>query len=305
VGGPGLLACGNALKLYMAHEHWLICPAHVLWRHGRELCTGKQCLRCVLHYRRPPQLWRYTGLLEKMQQHVDTFIAMSEFSRDKHREFGFSREMEVVNYFLPETSAGHAGPEETSPPDRPYFLFVGRLEKIKGLDDVIPVFEKYTEADLLIAGDGEYSGTLQNIARGNPRIKFLGRVAPEQLDRYYKHAIALIVPSVCFETFGIILIESFRQGTPVLARRIGPFPEIVSRSGGGELFDGPGELLTAMMKIQSDPEYRDKLARQGHAGFLNNWSEAAIIPQFLDVIRKTAEKTQRTDIAEKLGTLKP
>jgi glycosyltransferase involved in cell wall biosynthesis len=304
VGGPGLLAYGNALKLYMAHEHWLICPSHVLWRHGRELCTGKQCLRCVLHYRRPPQLWRYTGLLEKMQQHVDTFIAMSEFSRDKHREFGFSREMEVVNYFLPETSPEHATPEETSPHDRPYFLFVGRLEKIKGLDDVIPVFEQYTEADLLIAGDGEYTGTLQNIARGNPRIKFLGRVAPEQLDRYYQHAIALIVPSVCYETFGIILIESFRQGTPVLARRIGPFPEIVARSGGGELFDGPGDLLTAMRKIQSDPEYRDKLAIRGHEGFLKNWSEAAIIPQFLDVIRRTAEKTQQTDIVEKLETLK-
>jgi len=303
VGGPGLLAYGNALKLYMAHEHWLICPSHVLWRHGRELCTGKQCLRCVLHYRRPPQLWRYTGLLEKMQKHVDTFIAMSEFSRDKHREFGFSREMEVVNYFLPETSPEHTVSEETVPHDRPYFLFVGRLEKIEGLDDVIPVFEQYTEADLLIAGDGEYTATLQNIARGNPRIKFLGRVAPEQLDRYYKHAIALIVPSVCYETFGIILIESFRQGTPVLARRIGPFPEIVTRSGGGELFDGPGELLAAMRKIQSDTDYRDRLARQGHAGFLKNWSEAAIIPQFLDVISRTAEKTQRTDITEKLEAL--
>lgn len=304
VGGPGLLACGNALKLYMAHEHWLICPSHVLWRHGRELCTGKQCLRCVLHYKRPPQLWRYTGLLDRMQKHVDTFIAMSEFSRDKHREFGFSRDMEVVNYFLPETPHEHVSTEETSPHERPYFLFVGRLEKIKGLDDVIPVFEQYPEADLLIAGDGEYTGTLQNIAQGNPRIKFLGRIAPQQLDRYYQHAIALIVPSVCYETFGIILIESFRQGTPVLARRIGPFPEIVSRSKGGELFDGPGDLLAAMQKIQSNPEYRNKLAKQGHEGFLKNWSETAIIPQFLDVIRRTAVKTQRTAITERLEALK-
>ena len=304
VGGPGLLAYGNALKLYMAHEHWLICPSHVLWRHGRELCTGRECLRCVLHYRRPPQLWRYTGLLKKMQRHVDTFIAMSEFSRDKHREFGFPRNMEVVNYFLPETPAEHSAPDKSSLHDRTSFLFVGRLEKIKGLDDVIPVFEHYKEADLLIAGDGEYTATLENIARGNPRIKFLGRVTPERLDRYYQHAIALIVPSVCYETFGIILIESFRQGTPVLARRIGPFPEIVSRSGGGELFDGPGELSTAMRKIQSDPEYRDKLARQGYAGFLNNWSETAIIPQFLDVIRRAAEKTQRKEITDKLEALK-
>lgn len=300
VGGPGLLAYGDALKLYLAHEHWLVCPSHVLWRHGRELCTGRQCLRCVLSYRRPPQLWRYTGLLEKQQQHVDTFVAMSEFSRDKHREFGFSRDMEVVNYFLPDADPGSGKDDGPSPHQRPYFLFVGRLEKIKGLDDVIPVFEQYAGADLLIAGDGEYADTLRALADNNPRVRFLGRIAPEQLDRYYQHAIALIVPSVCYETFGIILIESFRQGTPVLARRIGPFPEIVSRSGGGILFDGPGDLVTAMQTLQSDPAYRDQLARQGYEGFLNNWSEAAVLPRFLDVVRHSAEKAGRQNIVKKL-----
>jgi len=300
VGGPGLLSYGNALKLYLAHEHWLVCPSHVLWRHGRELCTGRQCLRCVLSYRRPPQLWRYTGLLERQQKHVDTFIAMSEFSRDKHREFGFSRDMEVINYFLPDTDGDHTAAASKPPHDRPYFLFVGRLEKIKGLDDVIPVFRDYTGADLVIAGDGEYTATLKRIAAGNPRIRFLGRVAPEQLDLYYRHAIALVVPSVCYETFGIILIESMRQGTPVLARRIGPFPEIVARSGGGLLFDGPADLVDAMQCFQSDPALRERTANQGRAAFLKYWSESAVIPRFLEVVRNTADKTRRTDILRKL-----
>ena len=300
VGGPGLLSYGKALKLYMAHEHWLVCPSHVLWRHGRELCTGRECLRCVLSYRRPPQLWRYTGLLEKQQKHVDTFIAMSEFSRDKHREFGFGPDMEVVNYFLPDTGVELAATEDDPPHERPYFLFVGRLEKIKGLDDVIPVFGEYAGADLVIAGDGEYAATLKRIAAGNPRVRFLGRIAPEQLDRYYRHAIALIVPSVCYETFGIILIESMRQGTPVLARRIGPFPEIVTRSGGGLLFDGAGDLVDAMRQIQTDPALREQMARQGREAFLKYWSESAVIPKFLEVVRNTADRTQRTDIVKKL-----
>jgi glycosyltransferase involved in cell wall biosynthesis len=300
VGGPGLLSYGKALKLYMAHEHWLVCPSHVLWRHGRELCTGRQCLRCVLSYRRPPQLWRYTGLLERQLKHVDTFIAMSEFSRAKHREFGFSRDMEVVNYFLPDTGSGHSTSDSAPPHDRPYFLFVGRLEKIKGLDDVIPVFRNYSGADLVIAGDGEYAVNLKRLAAGNPRIRFLGRVAPEQLDRYYQHAIALVVPSVCFETFGIILIESFRQSTPVLARRIGPFPEIIARSGGGLLFDGPDDLVDSMQRIQSEPALRDSMARQGRTAFLKYWSESAVIPRLLEVVRNAADRKQRTDIVKKL-----
>ena len=97
---------------------------------------------------------------------------------------------------------------------------MGRLERLKGLDDVIPVFRDFTGADLVIAGDGEHGEVLRGLGRGIDSVKFLGRLAPEALTAYYRHAIALIVPSVGFETFGIILIESMRQGTPVVARRI-------------------------------------------------------------------------------------
>ena len=58
VGGPGVLEIGDALKLYTAHEHWLVCPMHVLWRHNRELCTGRECFKCAIAHRRPHQLWR-------------------------------------------------------------------------------------------------------------------------------------------------------------------------------------------------------------------------------------------------------
>lgn len=291
VGGPGLLGyAGDALTLYMAHEHWLVCPMHVLWRHGRELCTGRQCVRCSLRYRRPPQLWRWTGYLERQLRHVDTFIAMSEFSRAKHREFGFPREMEVLPYFLPDAEAPRGPTGTARPHDRPYFLFVGRLERIKGLDDVIPLFRHYPEADLLVAGDGGHGAALRALAADLPNVRFLGRVGLEQLRRYYEHAVALVVPSVCYETFGIILIEAFRQSTPVIARRLGPFPEIVTRAGAGELFGNADELLAAMRRLQGDAAHRERLARAGRRAFVEHWSERAVIPRYLDIVRRTAER---------------
>ena len=291
VGGPGLLSYGgNALRIYLAHEHWLVCPTHTLWRHDREVCTGRECLRCSLRYKRPPQVWRYTGYLERQLHHVDAFIAMSEFSRDKHREFGFPYDMEVMPYFLPDVAESISETTDRSPHERPYFLFVGRLERIKGLDDVIPIFERYDGADLLIAGDGEYKPALQRLAAGNSRVKFLGRLSPHALERYYRHAVAAIVPSVCFETFGIILIEAFRQGTPVLARRIGPFPEIVGKSGGGVLFDTADDLLGAMTRLQENPAERRALSRAGYRSCRANWSEDAVVPQYLDIVRRAAER---------------
>ena len=300
VGGPGLFKYGDAVKLYMAHEHWLVCPTHVLWRYNQELCTGKQCLRCTLSYRRPPQLWRMTGYLERELRHVDAIIAMSDFSRRKHAEFGLKQPMEVLPYFLPDPEPGGAGVADGRPQDRPYFLFVGRLEKIKGLDDVIPLFRRYPDADLLIAGDGEYGATLRELAREVPNVRFLGRVTPDELRRYYQHAVALIVPSVCFETFGIILIESFKQSTPVIARRIGPFPEIVEQSGGGELFSTGEELLAAMGRLQQDGGYRKTKAEAGYRAYVEKYSESAVVPQYLAIVERVAKRKGRSATLEKL-----
>jgi glycosyltransferase involved in cell wall biosynthesis len=304
VGGPGVLPLGAGIKIYEAHEHWLVCPTHVLWRHGRELCTGKECLSCTLQHRRPPQLWRYTGNLDRELGHIDAFIAKSRFSRDKHHEFGFKRPMEVLPYFLPDPDEAAAPATSQAPHERPYFLFVGRLEKIKGLDDVIPLFRDYQDADLLIAGDGEYAGALRALANENPRVKFLGRVPVEELHGYYAHALAVVVPSVCFETFGIILIEAFKYGVPVIARRLGPFPEIMETARAGQLFGDSTELLASMRALQTSEQLRRQLGRAGYDAYVKNWSESAVVPQYLDLIRRVAEERGNTDIVEALSVEK-
>lgn len=277
IGGPGLLPIGEALKVYEAHEHWLVCPTHVLWRYGRELCDERHCLKCQLSYRRPPQLWRHTGMLDAALDHIDLIIAKSEFSRLKHREFGLRHGMEVLPYFLPDLPQ-LAEPYRGHP--RPYFLFVGRLEKIKGLQDVFPAMDRHPDADLLILGDGDYAGELKRLAAGRANVRFLGRKSPEELDAYYRGAQALIVPSVCYETFGIILIESFRLGTPVIARRLGPFPEIVERAGAGALFETEDDLVAAMRMMQADSGHRAALSQAARAAFGEFWREDRVMAAY-------------------------
>jgi len=289
VGGPGLfaLARGSA-TVYTAHEHWLVCPTHVLWRHRREPCTGRECVRCSLRYGRPPQLWRSTGMLERALPNIDTFIALSEFSRHKHREFGFPRDMEVLPPIVFDSDAEAADAPAVSPHPRPYFFYAGRLERIKGLDDVVPLFRQAdAPADLLIAGAGSHERALRALAGDSPRVRFLGHVGPERLAPLYRHAVAHIAPSVCFETFGNTLVEAFRQSTPVVARRIGPFPEIVGHAGGGELFDNAVDLRRSLDRFASDRAYRDRLGAAGRRAYEATWSEDAIVPRYLEIIERT------------------
>ncbi len=311
IGGPAILARGQGIKLYEAHEHWLVCPSHVLWRHNREACPSRQCLRCVLRHHRPPQLWRYTGVLERRLAEVDAFIAKSEFSREKHRELGFRHAMQVIPYFLPDageadgamngapSSRGHPQPDPTLH-DRPYFLYVGRLERMKGLDDVIPAFRRYTDADLLIAGDGTHGTALRVLAGDSPNVRFLGRLDAAALSGYYQRALALIVPSIGYETFGIILIEAFREGTPVIARRIGPFPELIEASGGGMLFSDTDELVGRMGAVQNEAGLRARLGRSGRKAFLEKWTESAVVPRYLDLICEIAERKGLTSVVDRI-----
>ncbi len=298
IGGPGLLGYGDALKIYEAHEHWLVCPMHVLWRYDRELCDAKHCLKCTLSFKRPPQIWRGTNMLSNALDKMDLIVSKSEFSRDKHAEFGLTQTMTPLPYFLEDLDLDNApAPVET---ERPFFLFVGRLEKIKGLQDVFPAFETDRGADLVILGDGDYASELKALAKGNPRIKFLGRKPLDELTAYYRGALGLIVPSVCFETFGIILIESFRLGTPVIARRLGPFPEIVETADGGALFETQEELIAAMDALQSDPDLRARQSKAARSAFETIWSEGPVLSRFGAALADAAERAGRTELAADL-----
>ena len=89
VGGPGVLAFGDAIKLYTMHDYWLICPTHGLFRFNRAPCARPTfCAACTLVYKRPPQLWRYFGLMESAIKNVDAFIAPSLTSQRKHEQLG-------------------------------------------------------------------------------------------------------------------------------------------------------------------------------------------------------------------------
>ena len=77
--GPEVLALGRgaeALKLYTAHEYWLVCPTHVLWKFNSRACEKPECFQCTLMAWRPPQLWRYSGMLERYASEVDVFLAV-------------------------------------------------------------------------------------------------------------------------------------------------------------------------------------------------------------------------------------
>ena len=290
--GPKALSYGSAIKLYTMHEHWLVCPMHVLWKFDRMACTKKSCLACTLHGKRPPQLWRYTGFLDSMLSHLDAFIAVSRFSRQKHLDMGLNAAapIEHIPYFVPQPEPTQIY-ENDGPPNgsRPYFLFVGRLEKMKGVQVLIEAFKKYPHADLLVVGDGTFESELQRQAEGLSNVQFLGRKPYPRLQPLIRNALAMLVSSIGYETLGIVILEAFLQKTPAIVNNLGPLPEIVEQSSGGIVYDGDAELLAALGTIQSDPDLRRSLGERGEEAYVKYWSPEAHLPQYLGLIERIAQ----------------
>jgi glycosyltransferase involved in cell wall biosynthesis len=127
-------------------------------------------------------------------------------------------------------------------------------------------------------------------AADNPRIKFLGPLPQSKLGNLYYHALATIVPSITYETFGIIILESFARKTPVIVRNLGALPEVVHDSGGGFVYETDEELAAALNRIATEPELRSELGEKGYRAFMDMWSPKAHLELYFDYLRGAALK---------------
>lgn len=290
MGAPNVLGYGDAVKLYTAHEYWLVCPTHTLFTFDREACGAKRCLRCSLHAQRPPQLWRHSSRMQSGAGHIDRFLMPSKFARDRHITDGITGEFSVLPHFVP---APEVATSQGAINANPYFLVVGRLEKLKGIQDVIPVFRDYGHARLVIVGNGNYVNELRALAAGATNIEFRGFVHPSEMSALYRDAIAVIAPSLCYETFFLVGAEAMMHGTPVIARRIGALYEMITESGGGLMFDTANTLKEAMERLQSDLSLRTDLGRRGKEAALSKWTLDKHLDEYFAIIEQVRGRRTR------------
>jgi glycosyltransferase involved in cell wall biosynthesis len=300
VGGPGVLGLGanrRAVRIMTAHEHWLVCPMHLLWKYDRRPCDGPSCVSCSIHGRRPPQVWRATRAIERGLRHLDALIFPSRHALEEHRRRGLAAHVPLVHvpYFLPDNWS--TGIEQIPCPahDRPYVAAAGRLVKMKGFHRLIPLMKLLPEVDLRIAGAGPYEPELRAMAANLPNVRFEGLLGGQELAALFHHARAVVVPSLFPETFGYVVLEAFAMGTPVVVHEGGgALYETGFLSGGGLAYRTDTELLTAVRRMVHDRALHDELSASGFAMRMGPWSEIEHLDEYLGLIDKCQSTRQRT-----------
>jgi D-inositol-3-phosphate glycosyltransferase len=172
-------------------------------------------------------------------------------------------------------------------PDDFVLLYVGRIEPVKGLFNVIEALkimeDKYPslfeEIKLLVIGGGkkreelveneELSRIKEYVERHGlkDKVRFIGSVDHSQLRKYYSAAGALIVPSI-YESFGLVTVEALACGTPIVVSQIGRMRSIVKEGFNGftfragdpfSLFQGIRDLYDRHERLWSAASIREDI----------------------------------------------
>ncbi|ARA98319.1 glycosyltransferase family 4 protein [Geobacillus thermodenitrificans] len=108
--------------------------------------------------------------------------------------------------------------------------YFGQLEKNKGVELLFKVISELDASivkEVIICGTGKEETNLKIQAKNDPRIIFKGKVSHQQVQKIMAQVDLTIVPSIWEEPFGRVIIESYAQGTPVIASNIGGIPEVI------------------------------------------------------------------------------
>jgi phosphatidylinositol alpha-mannosyltransferase len=167
---------------------------------------------------------------------------------------------------------------------RPSLLFVGRLERRKGLEPLVRAYTlcktRWPDLRLYVVGDGPERDRCQQLlpARLRADVVFLGRVDDEELPRLFASCDLYVSPALGGESFGIVLLEAMAAGCALVASDL-PGYRSVATDGVDARLVAPGDpraLASAIDGLLDNPAARTALGRAGRATAARyDWPEVA------------------------------
>ena len=278
------------------HNFRFLCPGGVFFRNDQacENCRVKKCFKDALKYRcyrnsfvqtlvvaAMLRIHRMLGTYRKIN-----YIFLTDFNRKK---FSSLIDVDGKNVFVKpnfinsdpmisdnpgqQDSLGKAEFGESDSVDKKRFLYVGRLDAVKGILFLLKEWECLPKNyELRILGDGECEKQVKEAVKKHRNIVYLGFQPRETILQEYKQAAAMLFPSKLYEGFPMTIAESFSAGCPVVSSNVGNQASIIKTSDGGVLFDYSDEksFLEALDAVTAKRKYYAEKAYQYYREYLTS-----------------------------------
>lgn len=271
------------------HNFRLLCPQAMFLRENKvcEACLGHLPIAAVKYgcYRESRV---QTAVLSSMlvghrvlgtwANKVDRFIALNKFCQDKFVSGGLPKSKFVIKpNFVEDPHPEFRDGLVT----RHGFLFVGRLSAEKGVATLGKVASILPHIQFDIAGHGDQAELIANKAN----ISMLGMLNSDQVKSQMQRAKALIIPSIWYENFPRTLVESFANGLPVIASRIGALADIVQDGKTGLLFDplDAEDLAEKIRWVELHPREMEQMGKNAREQYEREFSPQENYKQLIKI----------------------
>ena len=267
---------GGVPVVFSLHDYWMGCPRGQRIRADLAYCPKIEADRCTACYRETwPHLFPpapdptfdqrvfgdYQARIRETLERADALVTPSPFTRRIYAREGLDpARIEVIEYGM-EVDAYRGVPRP--PSERFRVGFLGSVLPSKGVHILLEAFKRVGASDhgLDIHGpilpfhqDRTYGERLAQAARGwEEQVRFHGAYHPRDTPRILARLDALVVPSIWYETYCMVIREGFLAGVPVIASNFGAMAEAIEDGRTGLLF-GMGDSVDLAEKI-------DRLAR--------------------------------------------
>ena len=294
------------------HNYRLLCPGATLLRDGDvcEKCVGMRvALPAIRHacYRNNRAATLATTAMLAVHHQKNTwtdaihcYIALTEFSRQKFIEGGLPAERICLkpNLVQPDPGVGQH--------DGTYAVFAGRLSHEKGVETLLQAWERLDDQiPLKILGDGPMAEQVREAAKRDARIEWLGRVNIDEVAQVIGAANMLVMPSVCYETFGRTIIEAFAAGTPVIASQMGAMEELVDDGRTGFLFEprNSKDLAEKLRRLWQQPDLQQQMQQAAREEYETRYTAEPNYQQLIEIYEAALATSGRPVSARDLVTV--
>ena len=290
------------------HNYRLFCAAGIPMRDGKPCtdCLDRQSVLAALQhgcYRNNRlatlpmaamiSLHRFLGTWLK---YVDAFIALTQFQKGLMIAAGLPEDrVHVKPHF-------YANPPSPSPwesrPSR--VVYMGRLGEEKGVRVLLDAWQQWGGQcpELNIIGDGPLRQELQAISEQaglGDKVHFLGQLPFAEAQERLAQARLMVLPSLCFEGFPMVIREAFALGVPVAASNLGSMPCIVNEGKNGVLIE-PGNATAfyhAVKTIWDDQDQLDQMGRNARTEFEEKYTAGANHKILMEIYEKAISNRRR------------
>ena len=227
-------------------------------------------------------------LMMTWKRMVNIFLCSSHFYRDLFERAGLpTNKLVVMPHFVEADAQSHVTRGAGD-----YALFIGRLDPEKGVRTLLEAWSQL-EIPLKVRGDGQLEQEAREFvtSRNMKGVEFVGRLSSEELAALIRNARFLVVPSEgYYETFGMVIIEAYARGVPVLASRIGVATEMVVEGETGLCFvsGNAADLADKAQRLWDDSLMAAQLGDNAQRLYYKKFTPARCYDTLLGVYKSVA-----------------